>query len=134
VSYLVDANVLSESTRLTSNPNVFVWIQEHENDLFISVITVGELERGVALYPQSRKRGSLERWLRELLLTFEGKILPIDLKVAQRWGQYYAEQERRGQKPPSLDSLIAATASVYGLTVVTRNTTDFPGVSVFNPW
>jgi predicted nucleic acid-binding protein len=134
MSYLVDTNVLSESTRANPDPRVLAWLREHEHELFVSVITAGELQRGVALYPQSRKRQRLERWLEELLAAFEGRILPVDRKVAQEWGHYYAAQQQAGRKPPSLDSLVAATAKVYQLTVVSRNAADFPDVPVVNPW
>lgn len=134
MSYLVDANVLSESTRLSPDTNVLAWLEKHQHELFISVITIGELERGIALYPHSRKRSQLERWMRELLLAFEDRILPVDLRTAQTWGHYYAKQQQNGRKPPSLDSLVAATAAVHNLTVVTRNMADFPSIKVFNPW
>lgn len=134
MSYLVDSNVLSEMTRIAPDAKVLRWLNEHEDELFISVITIGELGRCVALYPRSRKRLQLERWLGELLLTFEGRILPIDLRTAQRWGNYYAAQEEKGRRPPSLDSLIAATAIIHDLSIVTRNGADFPGLSTINPW
>lgn len=134
MSYLVDANVLSESTRPSPDLNVLQWLENHEHELFISVITIGELQRGVALYPQSRKRSLLEHWMRDLLLTFESRILPIDLRVAQAWSLYYAQQQRHGRKPPSLDSLLAATATVHGFTIVTRNMGDFPEIPLLNPW
>ena len=134
MSYLVDTNVLSEPTRPNPDAGVLEWLRQHEHELFISVITAGELQRGVALYPQSRKRQSLEQWLEELLATFEGRILPVDRKIAQEWGHYYAAQQQAGRKPPSLDSLVAATAKVHQLTIVSRNEADFPDVPVVNPW
>ena len=88
----------------------------------------------MALYPQSRKRQSLEQWLEELLATFEGRILPVDRKIAQEWGHYYAAQQQAGRKPPSLDSFVAATAKVHQLTIVSRNEADFPDIPVVNPW
>lgn len=131
---LVDANVLSEATRPASDPRVLAWLDRHGADLFISAVTVGELRRGVALYPQSRKRAALAKWLEEVVGSFEGRILPVNLEVAVAWGDYYAAQQRKGHKPQALDSLVAATAQVHGFTVATRNAEDFPGVSVTNPW
>lgn len=134
MSFLVDANVLSESTRPAPQPAVLDWLRDHDSELHISVITVGELQRGVALYPQTRKRSQLEHWLRDLLLAFENRILPVDLKIARAWGDYYASHEKSGRKPPSLDSLLAATVLVHRFTLVSRNIRDFPGVPVLNPW
>lgn len=134
MSYLVDTNVLSESTRPDPDPAVLEWLRENEDDVYISVITAGELQRGVALYPHSRKRKSLESWLHELLAAFEGRVLPLDKRIALEWGHYYAAQQRAGRKPPSLDSLVAATAKVHQLTIVSRNANDFPNVAVLNPW
>jgi toxin FitB len=134
MSYLVDTNVLSESTRPNPDAGVLEWLREHEHELYISVITAGELQRGVALYPQSRKRKSLEQWLEDLLAAFEGRILPVDKTIAREWGKYYAAQQRAGRKPPSLDSLVAATARVHQLTIVSRNADDFPELSIVNPW
>jgi toxin FitB len=134
VSYLVDTNVLSEPTRPNPDAGVLEWLREHEQELYISVITAGELQRGVALYPQSRKRRSLEQWLDQLLAAFEGRILLVDKAIAREWGHYYAAQQKRGRKPQSLDSLVAATAKVHQLTIVSRNAEDFPELSVLNPW
>lgn len=134
MNYLVDANVLSEATRPSPDARVMAWLDRHETALFLSTVTVGELQRGIALYPQSRKRTALTAWLKEVLNRFEGCILPVDSPVAVAWGNYYAAQQQKGHKPPSLDSLIAATALVHGLTVATRNADDFPDVPVTNPW
>lgn len=134
MSYLVDTNVLSEATRPTPDPSVLGWLQQNEHELFISVITAGELQRGVDLYPLSRKRKSLEEWLENLLAAFEGRILPISETVAREWGHYYSAQQKSGRKPPSLDSLVAATAKVHQLTIVSRNAEDFPDLRVVNPW
>ena len=134
MSFLVDANVLSEATRPSPESKVLAWLERHEKELFLSAVTVGELQRGVALYPQSRKRVGLAKWLGEVLENFEGRILPVDSHIAVAWGNYYAAQQQKGRKPPALDSLIAATALVHDLTVATRNSADFPDVSHMNPW
>jgi predicted nucleic acid-binding protein len=134
MSYLVDANVLSEATRESPDAKVLAWIEANEADLFLSAITVGELQRGVALYAKSRKRAVLEKWLGELLGAFEGRILPVDQQVALAWGEYYAAQQLKGRKPPALNSMVAATARVHGLTVASRNLDDFPDTPAMNPW
>ena len=134
MNYLVDANVLSEATRPSPDLKVLAWLERHGSELFLSAVTVGELQRGVALYPQSRKRAALAKWLGEVLKNFEGRILPVDSQIAIAWGNYYASQQLKGRKPPALDSLAAATALVHGLTVATRNSGDFPDVTLTNPW
>ena len=134
MSYLVDANVLSEATRDFPDAKVLAWIEANEADLFLSAVTVGELRRGVALYPKSRKRAILEKWLEELLAAFEERILPVDRQVALAWGEYYATQQLKGRKPPALDSIVAATARVHGLIVASRNMDDFPDTPAINLW
>ena len=134
MNYLVDANVLSEATRPSPDLKVLAWLERHGSELFLSAVTVGELQRGVALYPQSRKRAALAKWLGEVLKNFEGRILPVDSQIAIAWGNYCASQQLKGRKPPALDSLAAATALVHGLTVATRNSGDFPDVTLTNPW
>lgn len=134
MNYLADANVLSEATRPAPEGRVLAWIERHEADLLLSAVTVGELRRGIALYPQSRKRAGLTKWLEEVLESFEGRILPVDRQVAVAWGNYHAAQQLKGRTLPALDSLVAATAQIHGLTVATRNVEDFPDVPVTNPW
>ncbi|MBI5384126.1 MAG: type II toxin-antitoxin system VapC family toxin [Verrucomicrobia bacterium] len=134
MSYLVDAKVLSESTYKKPDKRVLTWLEEHEAQLHVSVLTLGELQKGISLYPESRKRAALEKWFKEVLEVFSGRVLPVDQAVALAWGKYYAAQQQAGRKPPALDSLVAATAWVHGFTVVSRNTDDSPGVPVVNPW
>lgn len=134
MSFLVDANVLSEATRESPDAHVLAWLEDHETELLVSAITIGELQRGVSLYPRSRKRAALEKWLKEVIEAFQGRILPVDETVALAWGEYYAEQQQKGRKPPTLDSLLAATARAHSLAVATRNGEDFPDVAVANPW
>lgn len=131
---LADANVLSEATRPAPDPRVLAWLERHEADLWLSAITVGELRRGVALYPHGRKRAALTRWLAEVLEAFGDRIVPVDLAVAEAWGEHHAAQQRQGRRLPVPDSLLAATARVHGFTVATCNEADFPGVAVVNPW
>ena len=101
------------------------------------MLTLGELQRGISRLPASRKRSRLQTWLdADLRQRFEGRILPIDVAVALRWGEVQARVEAKGTPLPVMDSLIACTALVHGFTVVTRNGEHFErtGVAVVDPW
>jgi predicted nucleic acid-binding protein len=134
VSWLVDTNVLSELTRRTPDASVQQWLIEHEDDLFISVLTLGELERGVRLAADAARQRRLRSWLeKDVRAWFAGRILPIDEEVALTW----ATALTRSKNPlPAIDSLIAATALTHDLVVVTRDEDDIAraGAKVFNPW
>jgi toxin FitB len=135
VTYLLDTNVLSETRKRQPSPSVAEWISATPPDrLHVSVLTLGEFEQGIA---RIRGRGdqqqasALERWLQDVETGFADRILPVTLHVAAVWGR----QQYR-QPLPVIDALIAATARVHGMTVVTRNVTDFElaGVQVLNPF
>jgi predicted nucleic acid-binding protein len=138
VSWLLDTCVLSELVRPRPKASVVRWIGERdEGDLFLSVITIGELEKGIAKLPDSTKRATLEQWVRrDLADRFRGRLLVIDAGVAARWGALVGVSEARGQPLPVMDSLIAATSLQRDLTIVTRNTDDLErcGARCFNPW
>jgi toxin FitB len=138
VKYLLDTCVVSELVRPKSDPAVVAWVRsQQEEHLFLSVLTLGELRKGIQRLPDSRKRIRLENWLdRDLKLRFAGRWLTVDEEVAERWGLVTAAALRRGVGVPVLDGLIAATALVRGMTVVTRNTVDIrsTGVLFLNPW
>ena len=105
--------------------------------LYLSVLTVGEIRKGVAGLPQSKRRTRLETWLEvELQSRFAGKIMPIDAPIADRWGLLAAEAQRRGKALSVFDGLLAATALHHNLTIVSRNASDFANtpVQVVNPW
>ncbi len=105
--------------------------------LYLSVLTLGEIRKGVAALPQSKRRTRLEVWLEvELQARFSGRILPINAAVADRWGLLAAESRRAGRGLSTIDGLLAATALHHNLTIVSRNTADFAftRVPVFNPW
>ena len=135
MTYLLDTNVLSETRKHQPAAGVADWIAATPPDLLhVSVLTLGEIEQGIV---RVRGRGdrdqasALERWLSDVQAGFEDRILPVTLPVAAAWGrQQYA------QPVPVIDALIAATARVHGLTVVTRNVKDFElaGVQVLNPF
>jgi toxin FitB len=136
--FLLDTNVISELVRLRPNPTVTRWVDATEESLFyLSVLTLGEIRKGIASLPDASRRVSLETWLdHDLVLRFAGRILVIDQAVADRWGRI-AAKALAGKSPlPVIDGLLAATAMQHNLTLVTRNTKDVAGtdVALFNPW
>ena len=138
MSWLLDTCVISELVRPRPKASVVSWIRERDEDeLFLSVITIGELEKGIAKLPDSARRATLEQWVRrELADRFRDRLLGIDSSIAARWGRIVGVSEARGQSLPVIDSLIAATSLQHDLTVVTRNADDFErcGARCLNPW
>jgi len=138
MSYLLDTSAVSEVVKPTPDSAVIEWLtQGDEEALFLSVLTIGELEKGVAKLADGKRRARLRAWVRrDLVVRFAGRLLPIDLQVADRWGALVGESERKDVPLPVIDSLIAATCLVHGLTAVTRNRPDFErcGVECFSPW
>lgn len=138
MSFLLDTPVVSELVGKIPSAAVLKWIEgQDEGSLYLSVLTIGELEKGVARLPASARRTRLQSWVRrELVDRFGGRLLPVDARTAARWGAMTGESENRGRPLPVIDSLIAATALVHGLTVATRNVEDFTrcGATCFNPW
>ena len=130
--FLLDTNVLSETRRPEPDPRVLEWLDRLDEDrAFISVVTLAEIRRGIALMARGRRRDALANWLAgDLINRFEGQILIVDEKVAFAWGDLMAEAKRRGASLASMDGLIAATAIAHGLTLVTRNAQDFRGLDV----
>jgi predicted nucleic acid-binding protein len=135
MSYLLDTNVLSELRRKQADAGVSDWIaQRPASTLYLSVLTLGELRKGIEGMSDPDRRLALSDWMQtELAAFFLGRILSVDASVADRWGQLVAIA---GRPLPAIDSLLAATALVHGVTMVTRNTKDFEGlgVEVVNPW
>lgn len=138
MSYLLDTCVVSELAKPEPNEGVLAWVREAvEEMLFLSVITFGELEKGIAKLPESFKKKRLQSWVRkDLADRFAGRILGIDIEIAARWGALVGQSERDGLPLPVIDSLIAATCLHHELIVVTRNTDDFErcGARCLNPW
>lgn len=136
--YLLDTNCVSEAVRLRPEPRVMRWLETaDESLLYLSVLTLGEIRKGVAFLPQSRRRTLLESWLEaELNTRFAARILSIDAAVADRWGLLAAAAKKKGKGLSTIDGLLAATAIQHNLTIVSRNDSDFAGipVPVFNPW
>ena len=136
--YLLDTCVISEVTKKRPSAKVLTWLDvQDEMSLFLSVLTVGELQKGVSKLPTSRKRRQLQHWVaQELPRRFTGRLLAVDAEVAVRWGTISGRAEQQGRPVPVLDGLLAATALVAGLTLVTRNTPHMhaTGVPLFDPW
>ncbi len=137
--FLLDTNVLSELIRPKPEPKVVHWISATDEELmFLSVLTIGEIRKGISLHPDPAKRVKLESFLAaDVLVRFASRILPLDLAIAERWGVLTARAKLNGnQTVPVVDGLIAATAQHHNLTLVTRNTKDIAatGVQSFNPW
>ena len=136
--FLLDTNVLSELIRPKPDANVKRWVEEtDESILFLSVLTLGEIRKGIASLRAGSRRGRLESWLQvDLRARFEDRILPIDDAIADRWGTVSAFGAAKGKSVPVIDGLLAATALHHNLTLVTRNSSDVAGtgVSTLNPW
>ena len=136
--FLLDTNIISELVKPRPEASVTAWIDDtDESLLYLSVLTLGEIRRGIATLTQSRRRAALEAWLeKDLRARFEGRILDIDEEVADRWGFLTAAARNSGIILPVIDGLLAATAFEHNLTLVTRDTGQIPsmGVAVFNPW
>lgn len=135
MSYLIDTNVLSELRKREPDAMVLQWFAERPaNTLYLSVLTLGELRKGIDALPETPRKLVLLDWLEaELPTFFAGRILPVDSRVADRWGRLVAQV---GRPLPAIDSLLAATALAHGLTLVTRNLKDFehPDLKVIDPW
>lgn len=138
MNYLLDTNVVSEWARLRPEPRVVQWLADVDEDrVFLSVITIAELQCGVDLLPAGRKRDRLSGWITdELIERFEGRILDIGLVVAREWGAVSALSQRAGRPLAAMDAFFAATARAHDLTLVTRNGADFAaaGISLLDPW
>jgi len=138
VNYLLDTNVLSEVQRPKPEEQVLAWLDQVDEDrTYLSVISVGEIARGVEQLDDGRRKVALKHWLDvDLTGRFGNRLLPVDRETALVWGQLMVEAKRAGRGLPAMDGWIAASAVRYGLTLVTRNTADFAGIDIelLNPW
>jgi hypothetical protein len=138
VRYLVDTNVISELCKPKSSPVVLEWIQaQSPESLYMSAISVGEIERGIARLPAGKRRARIEAWWTELVNeVYAARILPYDGKAAAVCGRVMGELDTGGMSLPWPDVMIAAIAKVHSLTVATRDVSDFEriGTPVLNPW
>lgn len=135
MSYLLDTNIISETIRSSPNKKLIAWLEQLPGEaLFVSVLTLGEIRKGVEALSDQKRREKLRLWLEhELPVWFERRVIQVDIAVADRWGRLLAEVAR---PVPSIDSLLAATALHHELRIVTRNVKDFdyPGLEVINPF
>jgi len=138
VKIILDTCVISETVRKLPDPGVLEWLEkQREQDLYLSVLTVGEIRKGIARLDDSHRKNELAAWVDGILTQrFESRLLCVDAAIASMWGKITAQAEMSGRKIPVIDGLIAATAKVHELHVATRNTKHLEacGVSVVNPW
>ncbi len=138
MKFLLDTCVISEFVSKKPSKTVFEWLNsKSENTLYISVLTIGELQKGISKLPKSKRKLKLQSWLdNELSPRFEGRMLDLTIDVMDKWGRLQGQSESNGKSLPIIDSLIAATAFIHGMTVATRNVKDLEacGIPVRNPW
>ena len=138
MKYLLDTCLISELVKKEPNSAVVNWLDEQdEQTLFLSVLNLGELQKGISKLSDGARKDVLQSWVvLDLIERFTGRILDIDMETALCWGRIQGEAEQAGVKLPVMDSLIAATAAAHGLMIVTRNVRDMEkcGVKVCNPW
>ncbi|MBA4396230.1 MAG: VapC toxin family PIN domain ribonuclease [Syntrophus sp. (in: bacteria)] len=138
MKYLLDTCVISELVKKEPHPAVVRWMDaSDEGRMYLGVLTLGELIKGITKLPDGEKREKLQSWVsNDLVLRFGQRLVEIDVEVAWAWGTLLGEAEKRGENLPVVDSLIAVSANVHGLIVVTRNVQDMVRcqAKVFNPW
>lgn len=138
MKHILDTCVISELAARQPNPNVVEFIDSLDpDDVYLSVIAIGEIAKGIEKLPKSKRKQELHIWLMEdLLVRFDGKIIPLDTDILLEWGSLAARLESSGQTLPAMDSLIAATVLARTLTLITRNVDDFEnaGIEIVNPW
>ena len=138
MKYLLDTCIVSELIKKAPNKNVITWFQnQDESNLYLSILTFGEIQKGIEKAPDGIRKRKLELWVEEdLKKRFEGRIIPFDLKVATKWGSIQGLAEKAGKPMPAIDGLIAVSGLFYNCTVVTRNISDMEQSSaeLFNPW
>lgn len=138
MKYLLDTCVISEVIKREPNKNVISWLQaQNEDDLFLSILTFGKIQKGIQKDSDQSRKKKLKIWVEEdLKKRFENRIIPIDLKVVTNWGSIQGLAELAGRTMPTLDGLIAVSGLTYNCVVATRNTSDMEQstAELFNPW
>lgn len=136
--YLLDTCVISEIVRPEPDKNVLSWIQcQSEDSLYLSVLTFGEIEKGIEKITDKKRKNHLKLWVEEdLRKRFEGRIITVDLAVSMRWGEIQAKAELAGRPMPAIDGLIAVSGLVHNCVVVSRNISDMQQstAELLNPW
>lgn len=138
MNYLLDTNVISEFARGRPDPNLLNWMQRaDENRLYLSVLSIGEIVLGIESLARGKRRSQLQHWLEgDLRQRFAGRLLDVDREVAETWGSLMAAARAAGATDSSIDWLIAATALHHGMTIATRDTSNFAKLNLplVNPW
>jgi len=137
MNFLLDTCIISEPKQKRPNEKVLEWLDaQDESKLYLSVLTIGEIRKGITRLESSRKKAELEKWLEQLRMRFSRRILPLSEKTFLVWGKMYSEFERKGIVRPSFDSLLEATALEHDMIFVTRNVKNFQHsqVTILNPW
>jgi len=137
MNFLLDTCIISEPKQKRPSEKVLEWLDaQDESKLYLSVLTLGEIKKGIARLESSRKKAELEKWLEQLRIRFSRRILPLTEKTFLVWGKMYGEFERKGIARPAFDSLLEATALEHDLIFVTRNVKNFQNsqVTILNPW
>ena len=133
--YLIDTNVICEATAKAPDPNVMRWLEENTSECALSTLTIGEIWKGIYLMPKGKRRNAISTWAEKLEVDFGDVTLPLDNRVLKVWAELYARHESKGWNLGMVDSLIAASAIAYELTIVTRNPHDFAAeIRTINPW
>lgn len=138
MKYLLDTCVISELIRAKPNQNVVSWMKkQNENDLYLSALTFGEIEKGIKKATNFTRKKNLQLWVEnDLKKRFDGRIIPVDLDVSIKWGAIQGAAELIGKPMPAIDGLIAVSGLVHNCILVTRNTSDMlqSSVELLNPW
>jgi toxin FitB len=138
MSFLLDTNVVSEWIKPKPDPGLIAWLASVDEDrTFLSVVTIAEIRVGIERREPGQRRAILENWLSaDLIPRFHGRILEVNESIAETWGKMSAARAKMGRPIGAMDGFIGATALVFGLTLVTRNTADFENTvpSLLNPW
>ena len=137
MTYLLDTCVLSEFMKREPNPKILTFMDSiEEKETYLSAISIGEIRKGIALLGRTKRAAFLRNWLMELQRRYQGRIKAFNVTVAEQWGDRVAAAQKKGKARPVLDSLIAATAAVDGMILVTRNVADMEhmGITLLNPF
>lgn len=137
MNYLLDTCLFSEFKKPRPEPKVISWLSDkHEETLFLSVVTIGEIQKGISNLAPSKKRTDLENWLQSLIIRYSGRILPLGTDEMLFWGDVIIKLKKKGRVLPFMDSLIAATALKHNLVLITKNESDFKetSVKILNVW